>query len=282
MFFIWIFLKVLLKIFEFLPSEDRNNARLVCKQWLQLLNQKCFTKKDAFFFPRFYGNRKVIKRIKQCQRYDLITLKFELRQFVKGYEMFWQKCGKKIESLHFSKCLIYPDMFRHVFTYCVNLKHLHVEKCDTSNSLTRPYTIHDLLLMAINPYQRDYVRLIFPIENQVLVHKNLTFLDLYEGPQLNASDLSSMTSAFPKLETLKIVLDCSSNAETNTFSNSVELLQTRFNHLISLHVKFQFKDDIGIPKDFSSLSRSNFTRYRWNFFFLEILVDMLRGIYLLI
>lgn len=142
-------------------------------------------------------------------------------------------------------------MLLNIFTYCNNLKHLRIEKCEI---LSRP----EILFLQ---------KLEFPKENQKLIHKNLSFLDVYGGESLKLSDLLFIASAFPQLESLKIFLNCCSSAETNPFSAAVELLQTRFNQLTSLCVKFEFGDGNPdsrfhsyFPTDFSILSRSNFNR----------------------
>lgn len=235
-------------IFEFLPTSDRKNAKLVCKQWLEVLSQKRFTQNEAFFLPHFYDYQTIMKGVDKCCRDEPMNLRFDRHHFYKKSQILWQKCGNKIASLNFNRCSFYPDMLRHIITYCDNLKHLRIEKCEIFS----------------HPKSRLVQKLSFPTEcpYRRLIHKNLTSLDVYEGLSLNLSNLMFIASVFPQLETLKIFLDCSSNAKTDKFSAAVEILQRRFHQLTSLCVKFEFGNDKEsyFPKDFSRLSPANFNR----------------------
>lgn len=237
---------MLLEILDKLSSYDLKSARRVSKPWFGVLSEKRITRKEAVFFPHFHDDRTVLKVVNLWDQYyckKVMNLKFEQRQFFENSQIMWQRCGSKMESLHFNRCSFYPDMLLHIFTYCINLQNFHVEECETS------YSEYECVF-----------NLKFPQENQRLIHQNLISLDLYVGLPLNLTDLSFIASTFPQLKTLKVVLACSSSAETNSFSAFVQLFRRRFQNVITLQVEFEFENDSCFPDDFSALSEFNLSR----------------------
>lgn len=240
MFHFLVLLQVLFEIFKFLCSRDRNKAKLVCKQWLQICRCKRFVGARVICIPYFY-NFSQIKEIIDVFPDEQLNLKFTNRRFfprIRKLE-FWKENGHKIQSLQFYKCdfryAVLPQILRH----CTNLTELSLIDCD------RRY----------KPVINDLGPVLQFRSNAKVNHENLIKLELNQNSEylsLEEDEFKFIASAFPNLKSLKILLQHS--VADKDFSVLLNLLETRFEHVDTVHVNFPpFTDNF--PVNLSTMHR---------------------------
>lgn len=220
-------------IFEFLKTQDRNNARLVCRLWFRILRRSSFTTIEAFFFPEYFDFSKIEELIEECGR-DELNLKFRDRRILEDSEFFWQRCGNNIKSLNFHHCSFHPDALLQIFKNCINL-----EEFITSGTCEISEKNHRSKLTWKSFRQCN-------VNN--LLREKLLILEFGSLP-LTKSDLLCIASIFPNLKKLGIKLARNLNKNFSLLQN---LIETKLQHIETLSICLS---NCNFPKDVDSLER---------------------------
>lgn len=108
------------EIFKFLHIRDRRNIRLVCKQWLEVCNDRKFQEKEAFFFNNSFKFPVIVKIIADSGR-ERVNLKLESYMLNEGSNCLWQTHGSKIISLKLDSCKLGATILGHIIFSCPNM-----------------------------------------------------------------------------------------------------------------------------------------------------------------
>lgn len=200
---------------------------------------------DAFYFSNFHSLSSVVKILKNCRR-KMYNLKFDQRQFHANSDSLWKKCGARIESLRFYKCMFCPGMVQQIFIYCVNLKEFYAEDCQIFNfSHLREYFRRKSIFEAKKNFLRENLKILELKSPHLLLKKN---------------DLSFIANTFPRLERLEINLtaDCIDRNVSANFNTLLRLLDDKLSRVKVLRV--EFPNDFMGPVDYSNLNKFNLSR----------------------
>lgn len=190
------FLQEVFEIFKFLPLRERKNARLVCKQWNNVLTQKSFAEKEILCIPNWYSFSS-IGEILNTNSISELTLKFVCQKFDSSSKNLWKTLGNKIKSLYFDWCTFDSEGLMYIFNYCADLKEFSAHNSSFS---TKPGWIFVI--------SKNVTLTTFLFGNK-LTRKNLQKLHFDSGSNsacFRERDLFVIASIFPKLKTLEIQL----------------------------------------------------------------------------
>lgn len=179
-----------------MPLKERKNARLVCKQWNEVLIQKLFAEKEILCVPNWY-NFSAIGEILNNDSVSRYTLKFVCQSFDASSKMLWKTLGNRIKSLRFDWCTFDSKGLLHIFTYCVYLKEFSAHNCLFS---AKPGWIFII--------PKNYTFTTFLFGNK-LTRENLEKLHFDSGSSsasFKEIDLFVIASIFPKLKILEVQL----------------------------------------------------------------------------
>lgn len=183
----------LVRLFQFLPFEDRKNARLVCSSWHQASCRRAICRKEVLYISSLYSLQSILDFLITSSR-ESFNLRFGQRIFDSSAKILWDNCGHLIESLEFHNCFFYPDVLPAIFSCCEQL----IE-----------FTVHGgrILQRSCIPYDESFLV-------GDLIRHTLTKLHLCSpGFKLMSTDLVAIASAFPKLRNLDLYLKANDNLQ---------------------------------------------------------------------
>lgn len=186
---------MLAQILGILPLWARNDARLVCRKWFDILNTKSILCTEKLtLLGCVYGTYTVIKVLSKSRR-RLLNLEFSEFHFDEYPIKFWKKHGSKIHTLIFSDCTVNNETVYELLTHCKNLFYLSWQNPFST------FTFHEQLFSKRN---LDYL-IDHEIKND-LCYLNVGVDEMCDNKrhEIINNILKKLLHIFPKIDILKL------------------------------------------------------------------------------
>lgn len=184
------FLQLLVDIFQYLPSKERRNAaRLVCRQWNRVSQDRIFSQQERILVNARHRFQEVLTCHEASAR-GTYNLRLQCQHIEQTLQHpFWEARAARVGSLVFDQCILTYDQLARIVDGCCRVRHVSLICTSQESSQALLWRSNWRLQFTANSVVS------FAVQFDVYRWQNLTF-----------EMMTKLLHSFPNLAQLKVAL----------------------------------------------------------------------------